>query len=80
MSRRRRKALCVRDLAQTEATLGTVAKQTVVLARHPSVAGVISTVGVAVAYFFAARLSLALLGRSMALPYFGPQREWLQGF
>ena len=46
-----------------EGTLGTAAKQTIILARHPlaSVAGVISTVGVAVAYFFAARLSLALL-------------------
>jgi PAS domain S-box-containing protein len=59
-------------LAQTEATLGTVAKQTVVLARHPSVAGVISTVGVAVAYFFAARLSLALLGPVDGVAVFWP--------
>jgi len=43
--------------------LGTAAKQTVVLGRHPLASGVnvISTVGVALAYFFAARLSLALL-------------------
>jgi PAS domain S-box-containing protein len=43
--------------------LGTVAKRTVVLARHPFMSGakVISTVGVALAYFIAARLSLALL-------------------
>jgi integral membrane sensor domain MASE1 len=54
--------------------LGTVAKQTVVLARHPlaSVAGVISTVGVAVAYFFAARLSLALLGPVDGVAVFWP--------
>ena len=46
-----------------EGILGTAAKQTVVLARHPLASGakVISTVGVALAYFFAARLSLALL-------------------
>ena len=43
--------------------MGTAAKQTVVLARHPLASGakVISTVGVALAYFIAARLSLALL-------------------
>lgn len=43
--------------------MGNAAKQTVVLARHPlaSRARVISTVGVALAYFIAARLSLALL-------------------
>ena len=43
--------------------MGTAAKQTVVLGRHPLASGVnvISTVGVALAYFFAARLSLALL-------------------
>ena len=52
--------------------MGTVAKQTVVLARHPSVAGVISTVGVAVAYFFAARLSLALLGPVDGVAVFWP--------
>ena len=48
---------------RAEATLGTAAKQTVVLGRHPLASGVnvISTVGVALAYFFAARLSLALL-------------------
>jgi PAS domain S-box-containing protein len=46
-----------------EGILGTAAKQLVVLARHPLASGakVISTVGVALAYFFAARLSLALL-------------------
>ncbi len=44
-------------------TLGITAKQTVILARQPlaSEAGVVLTVGVAVAYFVAARLSLALL-------------------
>jgi PAS domain S-box-containing protein len=43
--------------------LGTAAKQTVVLGRHPLASGanVISTVGVALAYFFTARLSLVLL-------------------
>jgi PAS domain S-box-containing protein len=43
--------------------LGTAAKQTVVLARHSLVSGadVVLTVGVALAYFFTARLSLALL-------------------
>src|SRR5712672_2608805 len=64
MSRRLCKALCVGDLALTRgATLGTAAKQTVVLGRHPLASGVnvISTLGVALAYFFAARLSLALL-------------------
>jgi PAS domain S-box-containing protein len=41
--------------------LGTAAKQTVVLARHPLASGAKVTVGVALAYFIAARLSLALL-------------------
>jgi PAS domain S-box-containing protein len=43
--------------------LGTAAKQTVVLGRQPlaSFANVISTVGVALAYFFTARLGLVLL-------------------
>ncbi|MGB6395244.1 MAG: MASE1 domain-containing protein, partial [Bradyrhizobium sp.] len=43
--------------------MSTAAKQTVILARHPLASGakVISTVGVALAYFVAARLSLALL-------------------
>jgi PAS domain S-box-containing protein len=43
--------------------LGNAAKQTVVLARHPLASGakVISTLGVALACFIAARLSLALL-------------------
>ncbi len=43
--------------------MGTAAKQTVVLNRHPlaSWANVISTVGVALAYFLTARLSLILL-------------------
>ena len=46
-----------------EETLGTAAKQMVVLARHPLASGasVISAVGVALTYFVAARLSLALL-------------------
>jgi PAS domain S-box-containing protein len=45
-----------------EETLGTAAKQTVILARPPLASGAnfILTVGVALAYFFAARLSLAL--------------------
>ena len=41
--------------------MGTAAKQTVVLARHPLASGAKVTVGVALAYFIAARLSLALL-------------------
>jgi len=43
--------------------VSTAAKQTVVLDRHPlaSRANVILAVGVALAYFFTARLSLALL-------------------
>ena len=43
--------------------MGTAAKQTVVLARHSLLSGadVVLTVGVALAYFFTARLSLALL-------------------
>src|SRR5260221_14348901 len=47
----------------TRRTLGTAAKQMVVLARHPLASGasVISAVGVALTYFVAARLSLALL-------------------
>src|SRR6267143_184334 len=48
---------------RAEATLGTAVKQTVVLGRYPLASGanVISTVGVALAYFFTARLSLVLL-------------------
>src|SRR6201988_514076 len=48
---------------RTEETLGTAAKQTVVMGRHPLASGanVISTVGVAPVYFFTARLSLVLL-------------------
>jgi PAS domain S-box-containing protein len=54
--------------------LGTAAKQTVVLGRHPLASGVnvISTVGVALAYFFAARLSLALLGPVDGVAVFWP--------
>jgi PAS domain S-box-containing protein len=54
--------------------LGTAAKQTVVLGRHPlaSAVNVISTVGVALAYFFAARLSLALLGPVDGVAVFWP--------
>jgi PAS domain S-box-containing protein len=46
-----------------EGTLGTATKQTFILAHNPlaSVAGVTSTVAIAVAYFFGARLSLVLL-------------------
>jgi PAS domain S-box-containing protein len=46
-----------------EATLSTAAKQTVVLGRHAHLSGAnaISAVGVALAYFIAARLSLVLL-------------------
>ena len=65
MSRRRRKALHVRDSCpgRVEETLGTTAKQSVILARHPLASGanIILSVGVALAYFVAARLSLALL-------------------
>src|SRR5579871_5141203 len=48
---------------RAEAILDTAAKQTVGLGRHPLASGanVMSTVGVALAYFFTARLSLALL-------------------
>jgi PAS domain S-box-containing protein len=54
--------------------LGTAAKQTVVLGRHPLASGVnvISTVGVALAYFFAARLSLALLAPVDGVAVFWP--------
>jgi PAS domain S-box-containing protein len=54
--------------------LGTAAKQTVVLARHPLASGakVISTVGVALAYFIAARLSLALLESVDGVAVFWP--------
>jgi PAS domain S-box-containing protein len=57
-----------------EGTLGTAAKQTVILARPPlaSVADVISTVGVALAYFFTARLSLVLLGPVDGVAVFWP--------
>src|SRR6267143_418026 len=59
---------------RAEATLGTAAKQTVVLARHPLASGakVISTVGVALAYFVAARLSLALLESVDGVAVFWP--------
>lgn len=54
--------------------MGTAAKQTVVLARHPLASGakVISTVGVALAYFIAARLSLALLESVDGVAVFWP--------
>jgi signal transduction histidine kinase/CheY-like chemotaxis protein len=54
--------------------LGTAAKQTVVLARPPLASGanVILTVGVALAYFFAARLSLALLEPADGVAVFWP--------
>src|SRR3984893_1239326 len=63
MSRRRRNALHVRDYGPAEWRRHWPAKQTVALGRQPlaSEAGVVVTVGVAVAYFVAARLSLALL-------------------
>ena len=54
--------------------MGTAAKQTVVLARHPLASGakVISTVGVALAYFIAARMSLALLESVDGVAVFWP--------
>jgi PAS domain S-box-containing protein len=57
-----------------EETLGTAAKKTVVLARHPLASGayVISTVAVALAYFFTARLSLALLEPADGVAVFWP--------
>jgi signal transduction histidine kinase/ActR/RegA family two-component response regulator len=57
-----------------EGTLGTAAKQTVILARPPLASGanVILTVGVAVAYFVAARLSLALLEPTDGVAVFWP--------
>jgi signal transduction histidine kinase/CheY-like chemotaxis protein len=55
-------------------TLGITAKQTVILARQPlaSEAGVVLIVGVAVAYFVAARLSLALLEPADGVAVFWP--------
>jgi PAS domain S-box-containing protein len=58
---------------QLEGTLGTAAKQTVISTRQSlSEAGVVLTVGVAVAYFVAARLSLALLGPTDGVAVFWP--------
>src|ERR1700704_1661718 len=59
---------------RAEAMVGPAAKQTVVLGRHPLASGVnvISTAGVALAYFFAARLSLALLGPVDGVAVFWP--------
>src|SRR5712671_531631 len=66
---------------RAEATLGTAAKQTVVLGRHPLASGVnvISTVGVALAYFFAARLSLALLEPVDGVAVFWPAAGMASG-
>jgi signal transduction histidine kinase/CheY-like chemotaxis protein len=57
-----------------EGTLGIAAKQTVILARPPLASGanVILTVGVAVAYFVVARLSLALLEPADGVAVFWP--------
>ena len=57
-----------------EGILGTAANQTFILARHPLTSGanVILTVGVALAYFVAARLSLALLGPLDGVAVFWP--------
>jgi PAS domain S-box-containing protein len=57
-----------------EETLGTAGKKTVVLARPPLASGayVISTVAVALAYFFTARLSLALLEPADGVAVFWP--------
>ena len=57
-----------------EEALGATAKQTVILARQPLVSGanVILTVGVALAYFFTARLSLALLEPADGVAVFWP--------
>ena len=57
-----------------EGTLGAAAKQTVISARRPLVSGanVILTVGVALAYFFTARLSLALLEPADGVAVFWP--------
>ena len=54
--------------------MGTAAKQTVVLGRHPLASGanVISTVGVALAYFFTAWLSLVLLEPADGVAVFWP--------
>jgi PAS domain S-box-containing protein len=59
---------------RVEVTLGTAAKQSVISARQPhaSETGVVLTVGVAVAYFFAGRLSLALLGPIDGVAVFWP--------
>ena len=57
-----------------EGGLGTAAKQLVVLARHPLASGakVISIAAVTLAYFFAARLSLALLEPADGVAVFWP--------
>jgi integral membrane sensor domain MASE1 len=57
-----------------EGTLGTAAKHTVILGRQPlaSEAGVVLIVGVAAAYFVAARLSLALLEPADGVAVFWP--------
>jgi hypothetical protein len=63
-------------------TLGITAKQTINLARSPLASGanIILTVGVALAYFFTARLSLALLEPADGVAVFWPAGGWLQGF
>jgi PAS domain S-box-containing protein len=59
---------------RTEATLGTAAKQTIVLGRYPLASGanLILTFAVALAYFFAARLSLVLLEPADGVAVFWP--------
>ena len=64
-----------------EETLGTSAKQTVDLARHPLGIGVsLISAGVALAYFVAARLSLALLEPTDGVAVFWPASGVASGF
>jgi len=75
VSRQQRKALQVRVWPRRmEGTLGTASKQTVISARQRRAdgAGVVLTVGVAVAYFVVARLSLALLEPADGVAVFWP--------
>ena len=64
----------VPEFWRVEGTLGVAAKKTALLARQPLASGakVISAVGVALAYFVAARLSLALLESVDGVAVFWP--------
>ena len=74
MSRQQCKASRNSSAWRVEGTLGTATKKTANSARQPlaSGAGVITTVGVALAYFVAGRLSLALLEQADGVAVFWP--------